>query len=188
MKNSTLALLICLLSINVIEAKEQIEQVVLRNGATASKTRVDEVWKALASLYPDDYGTLLLTANKCRRENTSPCTISDQEKHLGKILASLKITTNGDLDQETQAIISAANTGTLFKGIRPIMINVRYPVTAWKESIPFYNIVSFYRGWDTHYIGSNKSAGQEPTEEEAFKRLRDHLDEIRKQKEKQKPE
>ncbi len=146
----TISLVACLLAINVLEANTT--QVTLNNGSTASKVRVDEVWEALGVLTHLEYGCLYRTCAQCRRENSPSCVISSTK--LNEIFTTLDITKNGNIDQETQAIICACDRGSLFKGYIPIIIDVRYPAPAhsWKEQIPFYRLWTRWK--ELQHIGS----------------------------------
>lgn len=146
-------------------AKSQNEMVDLRNGAQASKQRVEHVYKGLQKLFKSEkyrlqYYQLWCIACLCKQQGKSDCVLHElfqenQRNHLKKpledktlaFLESEGITHQGILDRETQNIIISSYYGSS----DPKIVDIQYPVASFSETyIPFvaairglFHIVTF---------------------------------------------
>lgn len=122
-------------------AQQEEEIVKLTNGAYAHKARVEEVCKALPMLdKKSEVRDLYFSCWKCQQKDRAHCNLRVPEIFKGRKVFSeksiekfdsLKITTNGVVDQETQHIIAAVGTVSFhdWGNLDPI-------AKPWHESVP----------------------------------------------------
>jgi hypothetical protein len=133
-----------LLFISLLSTAFGAHAVLLRDGSSVPRAKVNKVYRALKSLRLSAEGTLLI-ADLSKSCNSTPRELTFSARNIGDVIDKISINTkqrletaialelcdnNGIIDEETAHII-LSSVSCCYKGVMPLFMDVYSPISWW---------------------------------------------------------